>query len=223
MVRRRLLSRNGRLFRTVMASPTPSIIPTCYWVVIQYVYARHRRCIYIYMRGILLQPLQAAREAPREKEKIEMQRRGRKRPRKAKSKKRDASKTEIREKKEGQREMRGKEGKSRKGGWESRDSCTMSRVTSCRLPRVFSFPFARLSFSLFLSPSLLFPVVHHGYISSYVSSQPHCVLFLSRTRFVSSVEWEISRYPHSNRAGRQVYRRYSATPDRATAFSAVVL
>lgn len=72
---------------------------------------------------------------------------------------------------------------ARKGGWKSRDSCTMSRVTSCRLLRVFSFPFARLSLSLFCLPpsttATSLPTCPHN---------PYRVLLLSRTRFVSSVE-----------------------------------
>lgn len=108
-----------------------------------------------------------------------------------------------------------REGKTpRKRGWESRDSCTMSRVTSCRLPRVFSFPSPIL---LFLSFSLFFSsLVLRLSSSTTATSLPMCALAapsrvfrLLRTRFVSSPLSE--RYPPT-RAGCQVYRRYPTTP-----------
>lgn len=81
------------------------------------------------------------------------------------------------------------EGKPRQRGWESRDSCTMSRVTSCRLPRVFSFPsLVARSFSL----SLLSPFVHRA------TSLPTCPH--SRPAYSSSHELVLfplssERYP----------------------------
>lgn len=68
----------------------------------------------------------------------------------------------------------------------------MSRVTSCRLPRVFKLPFARLSLSLSLFSLVLRPSSStYRNVSTYVPSQRRPVTPpFTRTRFVSSPSCE---------------------------------
>lgn len=92
----------------------------------------------------------------------------------------------------------------------------MSRVTSCRLPRVFKLPFARLSLSLLSSGSLR-PPQQRLYLCALAA--PSRVLRLSRTRFVSSPSRVRDIQPTRLERGAKYIVDTQQPPDRATFFA----